>query len=66
MISNPDDVMEVYSVAVTCEVNPTSAAEYCEVIARNDSAAGMLVKSSECYICMYVYVHYIMTYCLEN
>ena len=36
MISNPDDVMETYSVVVTCEIIPTSTAEFCEVIARCD------------------------------
>ena len=38
MMSNPNDVMDTYSVVVTCEINPTSTAEYCKVIARNDSA----------------------------
>ena len=37
MISNPDDVMSTYSVFVTCDINPSSDAEFCEVIARNDS-----------------------------
>ena len=36
MISSPDDVMESYSVVVTCEINPANTAEYCEVIARYD------------------------------
>ena len=33
---DPDDLMNTYSLVVTCEINPTSSAEYCEVIARND------------------------------
>ena len=32
---NPDDVMDTYSVVVTCEINPTSTAEYCEVFAES-------------------------------
>ena len=35
VISNPDDVMEFYSVIVTCEINPTSIAEYCEMFAES-------------------------------
>ena len=35
---DPDDLMNTYSLVVTCEINPTSSAEYCEVIARNDDA----------------------------
>ena len=33
---DPDDLTNTYSLVVTCEINPTSSAEYCEVIARND------------------------------
>ena len=33
--SNPNDVMDTYSVVVTCEINPTSTAEYCEVFAES-------------------------------
>ena len=33
VISNPDDLMEFYSAIVTCEISPTSTAEYCEVFA---------------------------------
>ena len=36
---DPDDLMNTYSLVVTCEINPTSSAEYCEVIARNDDIA---------------------------
>ena len=36
---DPDDLMNTYSLVVTCEINPTSSAEYCEVIARNDDTA---------------------------
>ena len=61
MISNSDDVMEFYSVVVTCEINPTSTAEYCEVIARNDDDAGKPTRSSKLlctktctYICTYI------------
>ena len=46
IISNPDNVMDTYSVVVTCEINPTSTAEYCEVIARNDDA-GKPARSSK-------------------
>ena len=35
VISNPDDVMELYSVIVICEINPTSTAEYCEMFAES-------------------------------
>ena len=48
MISNSDDVMDTYSVIVICEINPTSTAEYCEVIIRNDDA-GVPARSSKCY-----------------
>ena len=33
---DPDNLMNTYSLVVTCEINPTSSADYCEVIARND------------------------------
>ena len=46
IVSNPDDVMEFYSVIVTCEINPTSPAEYCQVIARND-VGGVFPRSSK-------------------
>ena len=46
MISNPDDVMDTYSVVVKCEINPTSTADYCEVVARNANA-GLLDRSSK-------------------
>ena len=46
VVFNPDDVMEVYSVIVTCEIDPTSTAEYCEVFARNDDA-GVSPRSSK-------------------
>ena len=36
---DPDDLMNTYSLVVTCEINPTSSAEYCEVIAGNDNTA---------------------------
>ena len=45
IVSNLDDVMEFYSVIVTCEINPTSTAEYCQVIARNDDD-GVFPRSS--------------------
>ena len=60
MISNPDDVMDTYSVVVTCEINPTSTAEYCEVIARNDDAgkparSSKLLCTNTCtHVCMWV------------
>ena len=46
MISNPDDVMDTYSVVVRCEINPTNTADYCKVIARNDNV-GLLDRSSK-------------------
>ena len=33
VISNPDDLMDTYSVIITCEISPTSNAEYCEMFA---------------------------------
>ena len=36
---DPDDLMNTYSLVVTCEISPTSSAEYCEVIAKNDDTA---------------------------
>ena len=74
MISNPDDVMDTYSVVVTCEINPTSTAEYCEVIARNDDA-GKPARSSklQCtntctHVCMLAfYMHsYVCIYICKN
>ena len=47
MISNRDEVMGCYSVIVTCEINPTSTAEFCEVIARNDSGGLLASRSSK-------------------
>ena len=55
MIFNPDEVMGCYSAIVTCEINPTSTAEFCQVIARNDSAGLLVTRSSEWYITMYIY-----------
>ena len=46
LISNPDDVMESYSVVVTCEINPTSTAEYCKVIARCDASCDVTSLTS--------------------
>ena len=34
---DPDDLMNTYSLVVTCEISPTSSAKYCEVIARNNN-----------------------------
>ena len=56
MISNSDDVMDTYSVIIICEVDPTSTAEYCEVIARSDNAV-VLARSSKCYTgILYTYI----------
>ena len=53
MILNPDVIRGTYSVIVTCEINPTSAAEYCNVYARNDNT----VFSSELLLHMLHCVH---------
>ena len=42
---DPDNMMNTYSLVVTCEINPTSSAEYCEVIARNDDVT---IRSKLC------------------
>ena len=52
MISNLDEVIDTYLVVVICEIDPTTTADSCEVIARNDSA-GLPPESSKCY---YVYM----------
>ena len=46
IVFNPDDLMEFYSVIVTCKIDPTSIAEYCQVFARNDDA-GVPPRSSK-------------------
>ena len=35
-VFNPNAAMELHDVVVTCDINPTSTAEFCEVFARND------------------------------
>ena len=53
---DPDDLMNTYSLVVTCEINPTSSAEYCEVIARNDDVTirGKLKFTISMYVYTYV------------
>ena len=52
---DPDDLMNTYSLVVTCEINPTiaSSAEYCEVIAKNDDTT---IKSKLCNVTTGVFV----------
>ena len=55
---DPDDLMNTYSLVVTCEINPTSSAEYCEVIARNDDVTirGKLKFTIRVYIYVCIFV----------
>ena len=49
---DPNDLMNTYSLVVTCEINPTSSAEYCEVIARNDDTTISSKLSNYMSICV--------------
>lgn len=59
MILNPDAMMNEYSVVVTCEINPTSTADYCNVYASNVNG----VVSSKLPLHS-MYMQYIRMYCI--
>ena len=65
MIFNPDDMMESFSVIVTCEtINPTSAAEYCEVFAEHGNTT--LMGKFTIGVAMYTYIHaYVCMYAIN-
>ena len=53
---NPNATMEFHDIVVTCDINPTSTAEFCEVLARNDDTnvpnrEGMLTYLFIMYVC---------------
>ena len=62
---NPDDMMESFSVIVTCEiVNPTSAAEYCEVFTERGNTT--LIGKFTIGVAMYTYMHvYVCMYVIN-
>ena len=63
MISNPDDVMDTYSVVVTCEINPTSTAEYCEVsVGNTDTPLVGKFTMQEYGFTMYMYIYVLCIY----
>ena len=57
MIVNATIIMDLFSVIVTCKINPSSTAEYCEVFARNDD-----VDRSSKLLCDYNLTTYAHTY----
>ena len=62
MISNPDVVMDTYSLVVTCEINPTSTVDYCEVFAGNTDTTltgkfTMYVHRNMRTYCTYTYIY---------
>ena len=53
--------MEFHDIVVTCDINPTSTAEFCEVLARNDDPhvtnreSMLIIISTD--LCVYTYMH---------
>ena len=54
VISDFDDLMEFYSVIVTCEIRPTSTAQYCEVFAQSGDATLTGKFTIGMYVCAHV------------
>ena len=51
---NPNATMTLHDVVVTCDINPTSTAEFCEVFARNDDASLSGMLHMYIYVCTYI------------
>ena len=59
-ILNPNATMEFHDIVVTCDINPTSTVEYCQVLARNNDPCvtdrmGMFSTST-------LFVYHVRTY----
>ena len=46
VVSDPQVMMDVFSAVITCQINPTSSAEYCQVIARSSTDNIMSMSSN--------------------
>ena len=63
----PNATMEFHDVVVICDINPTSTAEFCEVLARNDDPRVTNRESMlSTYLCVCTYTHNNIHYMYKN